>query len=216
MDGSNKENRENPSWWVSIREHFPLKAFIVGGLIPIIVYYVFYQYSKPLIGALIAASWGVVVVLVTHFVFRKINLFAILSIPLTLIEIIGTIITFNPDFDLATSAIDHLLWSLAFLVSLTFSRPLILILAEAMGSIPNSAEMKDFRKTKEFKSAWLLLTSIWAWAYLLSAVVLIVTQILMPLEFFLIVRAVLNMPLLAVLIAISFWFPEWYWNRIGL
>ena len=63
------------------------------------------MYGEPLIGALIAASWGVGVVLVTHFVFGKINLFAILSIPVTLIEIIGTIITLSPDFYLATAAL---------------------------------------------------------------------------------------------------------------
>ncbi len=213
MDGSNKEHSETSPWWMAIQKHFPWKAFIIGALLPIIIYYVFDLYGKPLVGALIAASWGVGVVLVTHFVFQKVNLFAVLAIPLTLIEIIGTIITLSPDFYLATAAIDHLLWGIAFLVSLAFPRPLILVLADAMDSIPHSSEMEEFRKTKEFRMAWVVLTSIWAGAHILSAMVLVVSQLWMPLEFFLIVRTTLSMPLLAVLIAISFWFPEWYWNR---
>ncbi|WP_299523740.1 VC0807 family protein [Winogradskyella sp.] len=212
MDRRTKENNDS-TWLNTLKQHFPWKAFFVGALLPIIVYYIFHLYGQPLTGAFIAAAWGGVVVLISHFILRDVNLFAILSLPLTLIEIIGTLITLSPDFYLATSAIDHFLWAVVFLISLAFSRPLILVFADAMKSIPNTTEILEFRKTKAFRNAWVKLTYIWAAAHLVSAIVLIISQLYTSVEFFLIIRTLLNLPLLAVLITISFWFPEWYWEK---
>jgi len=208
-----KNQNQSETWWYSMRRRFPWKQFIIGGLIPIGIFYLFHRFEKPLIGALLAAGWAVAVAAITHLAFKKINLFAVLSIPLTLIEIVGIIVTLNPDFYLATAAIDHTLWGLIFLGSLGFSRPLILVFAEAMGEIPKSQELGEFRQSEEFQSAWVILTIIWAIVHLIAAVFLMVSQIWLPLEIFLIMRTAFSTPLLAVLVAFSFWFPRWYWNR---
>ncbi|MDB9519928.1 hypothetical protein PN466_23570 [Roseofilum reptotaenium CS-1145] len=208
-------NHQNQSetWWHSIRQRFPWRQFIIGGLIPLVIFYLFHRFDKPLIGALLAAGWAVGVAAITHLAFKKINLFALLSIPLTLIEIVGIIVTLNPEFYLATAAIDHTIWGFVFLGSLGFSRPLILIFAEAMGEIPKSQELGEFRKSEEFKSAWVILTIIWGIVHLIAAVLLTLSQIWLSLEIFLIMRTAFSTPLLAVLVAFSFWFPRWYWNR---
>lgn len=196
-----------------MRQHFPWKQFIIGALIPILIFYLFHRVDKPLTGAFLAAGWSVGVVTITRLLFKKINLFAALSIPITLIEIASIVITLNPDFYLATAAIEHTLWGLVCLGSVAFSRPLILIFARAMGGIPKSQELGEFGKTNEFRSAWVILTIIWGITHLIAAILLITSQMWLPLEFFLILRTAFSTPLLAGLIAFSFWFPRWYWNR---
>ena len=201
------------TWWHSMRQHFPWKQFIIGALIPILIFYLFHRADKPLTGAFLAAGWSVGVVTITRLLFKKINLFAALSIPITLIEIASLVVTLNPEFYLATAAIEHTLWGVVCLGSVAFSRPLILIFAQAMGGIQKSQELGEFGKSDEFRSAWIILTIIWGIMHLIAAIVLIASQMWLPLEFFLILRTTLGTPLLAVLIAFSFWFPRWYWNR---
>ena len=53
-------------------------------------------------------------------------------IPIALIELIGTLITRNPDFYLASAAIDNVLWGQLFLSSLVLTHPLIQLFAELL------------------------------------------------------------------------------------
>lgn len=196
-----------------MRHNFPWRQFIIGALIPIMVFYIFYRLDKPLTGALLAVGWGAGVLAITHLFFQRINLFAALAIPFTLIELIVTVVTLNPTFYLASSAIERALWGLIFLGSLLFSRPLILIFAQAMGAFPKSKELGDFGSSDSFRLAWVILTIIWGIVYLIAAIILIASQIWLSLGTFLIIRTALGIPLLVVLITFSFWFPRWYWNR---
>lgn len=41
-----------------MRQNFPWRQFIIGALLPIVVFYIFYRLDKPLTGALLAAGWG--------------------------------------------------------------------------------------------------------------------------------------------------------------
>jgi len=207
-------NQKQPqTWWRLMRQNFQWRQFISGALIPIVIFYIFHRFGKPLTGALLAAGWGTGVVAITHLFFKKINLFAALSIPFTLIELVGTIVTLNPKFYLASSAINHTLWGLIYFGSVLFSRPLIRIFAEAMGGLPKSGELGEFANSDLFRSTWVILTMIWCIVYLLSAILLVASQIWLPLETFLIIRTAFGTPLLVVLITLSFWFPGWYWNR---
>ncbi|MGB0560245.1 MAG: VC0807 family protein [Spirulinaceae cyanobacterium] len=196
-----------------MRQHFPWRQFMIGALIPILIFYLFHRVDQPLAGAFFAAGWSVGIIVITRLFFKKSNLFAALSIPITLIEIASIVITLNPEFYLATAAIEHTLWGFVCLGSLVFSRPLILIFAQAMGGIEKSQELGEFGKSDEFQSAWVVLTIIWGITHLIAAIVLIASQIWLPLESFLILRTGLGTPLLAALIAFSFWFPRWYWNH---
>jgi VIT1/CCC1 family predicted Fe2+/Mn2+ transporter len=208
------ENQNQPqTWWHSMRQHFPWKQFVIGALIPIVIFYLFHRVDKSLIGAFLAAGWSVGVVTTTRLLFKKTNLFAALSIPVTLIEIASIVITLSPEFYLATAAIEHILWGLVCLGSTAFYRPLILIFAQAMGGIPKTQELGEFGKSDEFRSAWVILTIIWGITHLIAALVLILSQIWLPLEIFLIMRTAFSTPLLAALVAFSLWFPRWYWNR---
>jgi hypothetical protein len=206
---------QNPpqTWWEMMRQNFPLRQFIIGALIPIAIFYIFHRFGKPLTGALLAASWGAGVAAITHLFFKKVNLFAVISIPFTLIELAGTIITLNPEFYLASSAIDNTLWGLVYLGSILFGRPLVRIFAEAIGGLPKEKEFGEFGNSSLFRSTWVILTVIWGITHLVAAIILIVSQVYLPTETFLIIRTVVGMPKIAVLITFSFWFPMWYWNR---
>ena len=211
---TNQQQLQN--WWHLMRQNFPWRQFIIGALIPIVLFYIFYRLDKPLTGALLAVGWGAGVLAITHLFLQRINLFAALAIPFTLIELVVTIVTLNPTFYLASSAIEHALWGLIFLGSLLFSRPLILIFAEAMGAFPKSKELGEFGSSELFRLAWVILTIIWGIVYLIAAILLIAFQIWLPLGTFLIIRTAFGTPLLVVLITFSFWFPGWYWNRSRL
>jgi hypothetical protein len=52
-------NQKQPqTWWHLMRQNFPWRQFIIGALLPIVVFYIFYRLDKPLTGALLAAGWG--------------------------------------------------------------------------------------------------------------------------------------------------------------
>ncbi len=205
--------KQSPPLWQIMRQNFPLKQFIVGALVPIALFYLFHRLGKPLTGALLASGWGIGVASITYIFFKNTNLFAALSVPFSLIELIGIIVTLSPNFYLAWPAIDKTLWGLIYLGSVLLSRPLILILAQAMGMFPKSKEIGEFSNSDLFRSAWTILTIIWGIVHLIVSALLISSQIWLPLEVFLMIRTFSGAPLLAVLLTFSFWFPGWFWNR---
>jgi hypothetical protein len=80
----------------------------------------------------------------------------VLAIPIILIELIGTLITRNPDFYLASAAIDNVLWGLLFLGSLLFARSLIQIFAELLNPGLGSQDfLNHFEMPVQlYRSAW--------------------------------------------------------------
>lgn len=79
---------------------------------------------------------------ITYWHARRLNLFAGLATTVAVIEVIGTVITRNPNVYLAAVAIDNILYGLVLLGSLLLSRPLIQILAEAMSGEIGSAAFR--------------------------------------------------------------------------
>jgi intracellular septation protein A len=79
-----------------------------------------YRLGQPLTGALIAIGWSISLLVIKYWRSRSIELFPVLAIPIVLIELFGTLITRNPDFYLASAAIDNVLWGLLFLGSLLY------------------------------------------------------------------------------------------------
>ena len=64
-----------------------------------------------------------------------------------------------------------------------------------------------------YRSAWKILTVIWAVVYFIKAIILILSQLKMPLEAFLIVRIAVGLPVLVAMLILSYRFPRWYWGR---
>jgi intracellular septation protein A len=201
--------------WQTTGPSFPWRQLILGALVPIAIFYTLYRLGQPLTGALIAIGWSISLLVFQYGRSRSIELFPVLAIPIVLIELIGTLITRNPDFYLASAAIDNVLWGFLFLGSLLLTRPLIQIFAELLNPGLGSPEfLSHFEMPVQlYRSAWKILTIIWAGVSFLKAIILILSQLKLPMEVFLIVRTASGFPVLVVMLLFTYRFPRWYWGR---
>ena len=203
--------RRPSSWWRHMRQHFPWRQCALGAVIPMLIFYLWSRFEQPLLGAVLAGSWGLGVVLVGYWRSRRIDLFAGMAMAMVLIELLVITITRNPDLYLASEAMQSAAHGLLFLGSLAFSRSLIQLLAAEMGA--NASISDDLRRSPSYRTAWHLLSAVWGGVYLMKAGLLLWAQWGLALEAFLIIRSLSGFPLLAGLFAFSFWFPGWYWRR---
>jgi intracellular septation protein A len=201
--------------WQTSGPRFPWRQLILGALVPITIFYALHRLGQPLTGALLAIGWSIGLLVIKYWLSRSIELFPALAIPVILIELIGTLITRNPDFYLASAAIDNVLWGLLFFTSLLFTRPFIQIFAELLNPGLGSQEfLSHFEMpVRLYRTAWRILTVIWAIVYLAKAIILILSQLKLPLETFLIIRTALGFPVLVLMLIFTYRFPGWYWAR---
>jgi len=194
---------------------FPYRQFILGALVPVLLYYVFHRFGQPLVGAMLAIGWSISLLAITYWHARRIELFPGLAIPIILIELIGTLITRNPNFYLASAAIEKILWALLFLGSLVLRRPLIQIFAELLNPGLGSREFLNQSKIppKLYQAAWHILTAVWAAVYFLKAFILIFSQLNLSMETFLIFRTATGIPITVLMFVFSYRFPAWYWRH---
>ena len=201
--------------WQTSGPSFPWRQLILGALVPITIFYTLHRLGQPMTGALLAIGWSIGLLVIKDWRSRSIELFPALAIPIVLVELIGTLITRNPDFYLAAAAIDNVLWGLLFLGSLLLTRPLIQIFAELLNPGLGSQDfLRHFEMPVQlYRSAWKILTVIWAGVNFLKAIVLILSQLKLPLEAFIIVRTASGLPVLVLMLIFSYRFPRWYWER---
>ena len=197
------------------RANFPYRQFILGALVPISLFYAFHRFEQPLAGALLAIGWSASLLVVTYWRSRRIELFPGLTIPIIAIELVGTLITRNPAFYLASAAIENVLWGLVFLGSILMPRPLIQIFAEMLDPGLGSQEFLDQLKLSSqlYRSAWQILTAAWGFVALSKAIILVFSQLWLPIETFLIIRTASGIPVMVLMLVLSYRFPEWYWER---
>lgn len=195
--------------------NFPYRQFILGALVPIAFFYILHHFDRPLVGAMLAISWSLCLLAVTYWRSRRIELFPGLAIPVVLIELIGTLISRNPSFYLASAAIENLLWGLIFLVTILFPRPLIQIFAELLNPGLGSQEFfSQYKLTRSlYRSAWQILTAAWGVVSLSKAAILIIAQLKLPMEAFLAVRTAAGIPVMVLMLILSYRFPQWYWEK---
>jgi intracellular septation protein A len=201
--------------WQTSGPSFPWRQLILGALVPITIFYTLHRLGQPMTGALLAIGWSIGLLVIKYWHSRSIELFPALAIPIVLVELIGTLITRNPDFYLAAAAIDNVLWGLLFLGSLLLTRPLIQIFAELLNPGLGSQDfLRHFEMPVQlYRSAWKILTVIWAGVNFLKAIILILSQLKLPLEAFIIVRTASGLPVLILMLIFSYRFPRWYWER---
>jgi hypothetical protein len=187
--------------------------FIVGGVVPVVLFYLLHRAGQTLTGAIVAGGWGFGVTIVTYWLSRKVNIFAVLATTVNLVEIVGTLLTRNPDFYLAGAAIDSFLYAILFLGSLLLARSLMQLLVEAAPQGRRFSE--SFRQQPMYRKAWQIVTAVWGVAYLVKAGLLVWGQINLSLELFLTIRTLFNFPLFIGLMIFSYWFPARYWKKRG-
>jgi intracellular septation protein A len=195
--------------------NFPYRSFILGALMPISFFYAFHRFGRPLTGAMLAIGWSISLLVITYWRMRRIELFPVLAIPIIAIESIGTLVFKNPDLYLASAAIENVLWGVVFFGSVLIRRPLIQVFAEMLNPGIGSAEFLTQSKLSPrlYRSAWQIVTAIWGGVNLVKAIILIFSQLNLPLEAFLIVRTASGIPIMVLMLVFSYRFPRWYWAR---
>ena len=195
--------------------NFPYRQFILGALAPISFFYVFHRLGQPLTGAMLAICWSLSLLVITYWRSRRIELFPGLALPIITIELIGTLVFKNPDLYLASSAIENILWGLLFFGSILIQQPLIMIFAEMLNPGLGSPEFLNQSQLspKLYRSAWQIVTAAWGGINLLKAMILIVSQLNLPMEAFLVVRTASGIPVMVLMLVFSYRFPGWYWAR---
>ena len=209
------DSQNTPAGGLISKAKFPYRQFILGALVPISFFYAFHRFGEPLTGALLAIGWSLSLLVVTYLRSRRIELFPGLAIPIIAIELIGTLVTRNPAFYLASAAIENILWGVLFLGSILMPRPLIQIFAELLN--PGLGSQEFFNQSKLppqlYRSAWQILTALWGIVNLSKAVILIFSQLWLPIEAFLIVRTASGLPVMVLMLVFCYRFPDWYWER---
>ena len=198
-------------WWQLMIRYFPRRNFVVGGLIPIVIYAIFQRREQLVTGALLSGSWALAVVLVDWWRTRRIEGFAILAVIFSALQLFTTLITRSATFYVLTGVIGGILEAMVYFGSLGLRRPLIQIAAEATGAtatIPN-----DLRRSPAYRRAWQILTAIWGATYLGKALGLALVQRWCSQEAALTYSILMGWPFHIVLLAFTFWFPGWYWSR---
>ena len=216
FDGREMTDQQNGSGSLQISEsNFPYRQFILGALVPVSFFYVFHRFGQPLTGAMLAIGWSLSLLAITYWRSRRIELFPGLAIPIITIELIGTLVFKNPDLYLASAAIENVLWGLLFFGSILIRRPLIMIFAEMLNPGLGSPDFLNHFKLPPqlYRSAWQIITGMWGGVSLLKAIILIVSQLSLPMEAFLIVRTASGIPVMVLMLVFSYRFPEWYWQQ---
>jgi hypothetical protein len=94
-------------------------------------------------------------------------------------------------------------------------RPLIQIFAEMLDPGLGSQEFLDQLKLSSqlYRSAWQILTAAWGFVALSKAIILVFSQLWLPIETFLIIRTASGIPVMVLMLFLSYRFPGWYWER---
>jgi intracellular septation protein A len=186
------------------------KNFVLSVICPIMIFSIFEHFKMNLIGIIFAGTWSVGVVLTQFIQERKLNFYGIIGAIFSVISLVGTVISRNPTFYLASPIVSDSLLALVFLGSLLIGKPLIQIFAEQ--------EMKDafpeeFRKTTKYKSAWKLLTLGWGILSISQALLRVVLLYSVSMELYFSISTIYGNVTTPLFLLFSFWFPKWYWER---
>ncbi|NLI14552.1 MAG: hypothetical protein GX425_18525 [Peptococcaceae bacterium] len=163
-----------------------------------------------LTGTILAGSWSVAVVLIQYIRERKINIYAIIGAIISFISLVGTVISRNPVFYLASPIVTDFLLALVFLGSLLFGKPLIQMFAEYE---MKDAFPEDFRKKPKYKSAWKILTVGWGILSITQALLRIILLYSASMGIYYSISMIYGNVSTLLFFAFSFWFPKWYWAR---
>jgi intracellular septation protein A len=187
--------------------------FIVSAIIPLLIFYSFTYLKMNLSGIVLSGCWCVCVVVVKLIRDHKVNVIALLAGIFSAIGLIGTIISHNPTFYLATPIVIDILYALIFFGSLFTPRPLIQVIVED-SQIGLFSE--DLRRTRKYKSAWQILTVAWGALNITQALLRSILLFSVSVELYYTMSTIYSNISSPLLLVFSYTFPKWYWHKIGV
>ena len=203
--------QHEPSWQQLFVRHFPLRDFVVGGVIPYVIYAIWQNRGQPVTGVVFAGGWSLAVVLVGWWRTGRIQGFALLGTIFAAIQVVTTLITGSAAVYILTGIVNNVVEGLVYLVSLCFPRSLIQIAAEATGA--TAAIPEWLRRSPAYRRAWQILTAVWGLVSIAKALLLLAARQWLAVDAVLALGILTGWPLLIALLAFTFWFPGWYWRR---
>jgi len=202
------KKKKHYSTWESIKKDFPWRSFILGLLIPKMIFYICWHYQMIKIGAIVSLLWCVTYFVIDYLKIRKIEWFALLGMAMILIRITSILARHSPALYLIVEAIDNALIGIIFLGSLLFPRPLIQVFVDkADVKIPDV-----LRKSPYYRKAWMIVTAAWGLANVVLAVILLCLRMKNP-EAAKAFDAFSGWPTTILLMVFTFKFPRWYFAR---
>jgi intracellular septation protein A len=189
------------------------KEFIGSVIIPIIIFSVFKNFHSILTGTILAGIWTICVVLIGFIRENKIYVYALIASIFSAIGLIGTILSKDPTFYLASPIVSDILFALICFGSLILRKPLIQTFAEYQmkNSFPESLQ-----KNPRYKLAWIILTVAWGVLNLSQALLRFALLFSVSKELYYSINTIYGSISTPLLLIFSFWFPGWYWRRHNL
>lgn len=205
-----ESNIEGRSALRRIAQAFPLWKFILGALMPLALYYALHRLGHGLEGALLALGWVMVVIGLTYWRTRQIDLFIVLVGLLTLVALVVVLLTRDERMYLASAPAQDLLFALLLLGSLACGQPLLGRLARELGLY----EVREGERRSSDDRLIHLLTAVWGLIFLIKGAALLAVLFahLVPLEAFLVLVTFLGWPFIVVLVILSLWFARRSWG----
>jgi intracellular septation protein A len=188
-----------------------IQRILLGAVVPVLVYYAGRRVGAPMVGAALAAAWGMGASVWFFARDREVDGFSTIGAAYCLTELAGLLVTRNPDWYLLSPIVSNTAMGCVFLASMLFRRPLIQLLAEQTAG--RDAFPESVRNSEFYRPLWLRLSLLWGGAYFLRAMCLWIVLQGWSLEVYLAARVVLDWPVVVALIALSFWYPKLYWRQ---
>ncbi len=205
----NSRNDKNTTKSLIIKNLFSID-FILSVIVPIAIYYIFSIYKLEVTGTIITGLWCLGVIAVQFIITKRLNVYALIAAVLSAIGLIGTVISNDPKFFLASPIVSDILLAIVFFVSIFIGKPLLEVLAEYS---MKSKFSEDVKKRPGYKSAWIILTVAWGILSLTQALLRIILLYSASNEVYFAVSTAYGNISTPLLLVFSFWFPGWYWRR---
>lgn len=180
----------------------------VGLLIPKAILFIAISYNRLVPGASLAVIWCLGVYIAGVVSRNKVNAFMVLALVMIVLRVVVILASENPSLYLIAQALDSAVYSVIFFLSLFFKRSVIQVLAESSGIyIP-----ENVRASHYYSRCLRIVTSVWASAYLLVAVILAILR-MENMRSVAAVDILSSWPLMMALILFTVIFPRWYWKK---
>lgn len=212
MDTTGNEKVDNHKLTTKklIQENLLNMEFFLSVVIPVALFSIFDHYNMTLNGTIAAGGWSLGVIVLQYVRDKRVNVFAALGTIFSAIGLVGAVISKNPMYYLASPIVIDMLQAIVFLGSVLIGKPLIQMLAEYTTKRRFSDE---FRRQPKFKRAWVLLTVAWGVLNLTQAFLGIILLRYASNEVYYAVSSGYGSISTPLMLAVSFWFPGWYWKH---
>lgn len=190
----------------------PYGRIVAGSVVPVIIFYQMREMGLILEGAIVASVWCILVMAFCHVRERTWDAFATVGGFYSVAELITVLLTNNPDWYLYSPIAFGGFFGLFFLLSIIVRRPMMRYFAEQTVGVESFPE--HIRESRYYVSCWDRVTLVWAAVYLFKIALLYILLTWISLELYLSARALLGWPVMAGLMAFSFWYPKYFWSNV--